>query len=420
MRRLYLRIYLGFLGMLLFALAVWSLVLWQGASAPRERAFLRGASALLQAALPPPGAPRSDLAAAVERLAAATESDLAVFDAARRELAAAGSPVPPPEPARGASHFLGRRRPPVLALRLDDGRWIVSRFERRDPRGAARLGGLAVLAGALAVGAYPVARGIARRLERLERRVEALGAGDLSARVEVEGRDEVARLASSFNRAAERIEALVRAQRTLLASASHELRSPLARLRVAAELVAQGGEAGLAEGMARDVARLDEGVEELLLASRLDLLDATAEHESVDLLALAAEEAARAGGEARGEAVAIRGDGRSLRHLLRSLLENAQRHAPASPPAVEVARRPDGGAVVRVLDRGAGVPEALRERIFEPFVRGPGGSEAGVGLGLALARQIARHHGGELRHVPREGGGSCFEAELPGRSGGRT
>ena len=98
-----------------------------------------------------------------------------------------------------------------------------------------------MLAGAIGIGAYPVVRRLTRRLERLQARVDALGEGDLSARVDVEGTDEVAVLARSFNRAAERVEALVNAQRSTLASASHELRSPLARIRVALELL-QGDE----------------------------------------------------------------------------------------------------------------------------------------------------------------------------------
>jgi signal transduction histidine kinase len=208
---------------------------------------------------------------------------------------------------------------------------------------------------------------------------------------------------------------LLRAERTLLASASHALRSPLARLRVAAELVAQRGGADLAEAVAADVALLDEGVEELLLASRLDVLEATETHEPVDLLGLAAEEAARAGGEAHGEPAAIRGDARSLRHLLRNLIENARRHAPGAPPEVEVERAPEGGARLRVLDRGPGVPDAERERVFEPFVRGAGAAPPGAGLGLALVRRVARHHGGDVRCLPRPDGGTCFEVDLPGR-----
>ncbi len=414
MRRLYLRIYLGFLAMLAVLLVAGPILFWRGPGARRDRELFRGTGVLVQAALPPAAAAPAELEGALARLGQELRADLAVFDADGRELAAAGRPVPRPEEGRGASHWLHDRRGAAAALRLADGRTVVARFAGRE-RGLAWLGGLGVLAGALALAAYPVARGITRRLERLEGHVDALGAGDLAARAPVEGRDEVARLALRFNAAAERIESLVRAERTLLASASHALRSPLARLRVAAELVRERGGAELAGAVAADVALLDEGVEELLLASRLELLEATQAHEPVDLLGLAAEEAARAGAEARGEPAGLRGDARSLRHLLRNLLENARRHAPGVAPEIEVERAPAGGARVRVLDRGPGVPDAERERIFEPFVRGAGAAPPGAGLGLALVRLVARHHGGDVRCLSRAGGGSCFEVDLPGR-----
>src|SRR5438128_1508819 len=155
----------------------------------------------------------------------------------------------------------------------------------------------------VAIGAYPVARRLTRRLERLRAGVEGLGAGDFDARVPVEGRDEVAVLAQTFNRAADRIEALVGAQRTLLASASHELRSPLARIRVALELMG-AGRPDLRERVAEDVAELDELIGELLLASRLQTVEQLDHREEVDLLGLVAEEAARGTGWVAGEPIA--------------------------------------------------------------------------------------------------------------------
>ena len=183
--------------------------------------------------------------------------------------------------------------------------------------------------------------------------MDAFGRGDLSARAEVRGRDEVAQLAASFNQAAARIESLVGTQRTLLASASHALRSPLARLRVAAELLtgerapAPERAQALREQLAQEVSSLDAAVEELLAVSRLEL--GAAEHAPVDLLALAAEEGARVGAEVEGRPVELLGDARSLRHLLRNLLENARRHAPG---ALELSVAPlDGAARRRVHPR---------------------------------------------------------------------
>jgi len=221
----------------------------------------------------------------------------------------------------------------------------------------------------------------------------------------------VADLARSFNRAAERIQGLVEAQRRQLAFASHELRSPLARLRVALEMLK--GDERVRSGAARDIAELDALIGELLEASRVQATGAGAHAEPVDLLGLVAEEAARSGAEASGQPVVLRGDARLLRRLVKNLLENARRHGGGAQVEARVERL-DAGARLRVSDRGPGVPEAERERIFEPFYRPPGAPETGssYGLGLALVRQIARAHGGDARCLGREGGGTVFEVDL--------
>ncbi len=412
-RRLYLRIYLAFVGIVLAFLVLSSLLWWRGPGGPNEREFLRGAAAVAQAALPPADASRDEVQDWLARHAGPLRASMAVFSVDGGKLAAVGDALPPPDVARGDSPVVRRMRRSALALRLDDGRWLVASSRGARRAGHAFLGSLVLLAGLIAAGAYPLARGVTRRLENLERGVESLAAGDLAARVEVEGRDEIARLAGRVNHAAARIEGLVGSQRTLLASASHELRSPLARIRVAAELLGENGDTALRDRLARDIAELDAGIEELLVASRLGMLDA-AEREEIDLLGLVAEEAARAGVEASGEPVGVYGDRRSLRHLVRNLLRNASTHAPGSPVEVWVGRNARGDAVLRVSDRGPGVPEGERETIFEPFARGAGASpEAGVGLGLALVAEIARHHDGDARHQAREGGGSTFEVVLP-------
>ena len=109
----------------------------------------------------------------------------------------------------------------------------------------------------------------------------------------------------------------------------------------------------------------------------------------------------------------MRGDPAMLRRLVRNLVENARRHGGG---AVEAwLERAAGGVLLVVADRGPGVPEAERERIFEPFYRAAGhaeGADGGVGLGLSLVREIAEAHRGSARVAPREGGGSRFEVRL--------
>ena len=272
---------------------------------------------------------------------------------------------------------------------------------------------------AVAAGAWPVVNRLTRRLQALKSGVEQFGAGALHHRVEVSGRDEVAAVAESFNQAASRIETLVRAHQSLLANASHELRSPLARMRMAVAMLdsaAPAQQQGLKREIDTNIAELDALVEEVLLASRLDGLKTEASLQPVDLLGVAAEEAARVGATLEGAPLAafsVRGDERLLRRALRNLLENARRYGGADV-AIGLSRE-GATALVRVCDRGPGVPEALRERIFEPFYRLPGHAEkaGGVGLGLSLVKQIAERHGGSVRCESRAGGGSCFVISLP-------
>lgn len=279
---------------------------------------------------------------------------------------------------------------------------------------------LALLYVAVALGAYPVVRRLTRRLESLKRGVEAFGAGALHHRVDAAGRDEVASLATSFNQAAERIEALVTAHRSLLANASHELRSPLARLKMALAMLETArqpdAQQRLRDEIEHNIRELDALVEEVLLASRLEARREDEAQDRVELLPLAAEEAARQGASVEGEDLAVSGSERLLRRALRNLIENAVRYGGSEPPDVEIHRVVAASRVqVSVCDRGPGVPEAERERIFEPFYRLPGHAEqaGGVGLGLSLVRQIAQRHGGSVRVEPREGGGSRFVMELP-------
>jgi signal transduction histidine kinase len=296
-------------------------------------------------------------------------------------------------------------------------------------------GWMLVLVGlAVALGAYPVMRRLTLRLEALQRGVERWGAGDLSARMNVEGSDEVAFLAGRFNHAAERIETLMESHKSLLANASHELRSPLARIRMGLELMSPGTASPQRLEISRSISELDQLIDEILLASRLDTRQADAEpFETLDLTGLAAEECSRVNAELKAElktapgarsavagsehSLTVQGSARLLRRLIRNLLENARRYGNGDI-SLELAQTRVGSqplAVIKVNDRGPGVPAAQRERIFEPFYRLPGASEreGGVGLGLALVKSISLRHGGSVRCEARSGGGASFVVELP-------
>ena len=185
---------------------------------------------------------------------------------------------------------------------------------------------------AVALGAYPIIRRLTLRLEALQRGVERWGQGDLSARVDAEGKDEVAFLAERFNHAAQRVETLMNSHKSLLANASHELRSPLARIRMSLELMSGDAASPQRLEVLRSINELDQLIDEILLASRLDARQADAEpFEQLDLTGLAAEECAKAGAElgisSTGQSLVICGSPRLLRRLMRNLLENARRYS---------------------------------------------------------------------------------------------
>ena len=423
MKHLRWRIYFALLASLLvfgFLLgALWRQVL----DPPADLAELSAQE--LSAVLPPPDAPRDAYTRPTARLSSAWGATVAVFDRDGHWLGGSEPKQPfpldrarrmrPHEPPGSLqrSPWPGRRREILLA----DGRrvrmWQVRRLVGRPPH---PLLGLALVGLAAAAASYAVARGLTRRLERVQRGMEAFGAGDLSTRAPVEGRDEVAGLAHSFNQAAERIERLVAGHKALLANASHELRSPLARLRLAVELLPESGaerRPELEQEATRSLAEIDQLVEEILLASRLDAQpEASLQRAEVDLVALMREETETRGVSISAESLAtcrVWVDERLVRRAARNLIDNAVRHG-GLPVEVALSTGEAGRVEIRVSDHGPGVPQGERERLFEPFYRRAGKSEAesGVGLGLALVRRIARAHGGEAWVEAAPAGGAVF------------
>ena len=315
-----------------------------------------------------------------------------------------------------ASLFLERRgeRPRSGQVREVPPWWV------RTPYGFAGMLALMGLTAALAL--YPVVRRLTKRLEALQQGVQRWGEGDLSVRVAAVGDDEVADLSRRFNAAAERIQNLLAAQKSLLANASHELRSPLARIRMGLELMdAPAASAVVRERtrqeILRNMAELDQLIDEILLASRLDAHEADmGTVEAVELVGLCAEECARVDAQLQlPEGVAaleVQGVSKLLRRMVRNLLENAARHGRSGQQdPVVLSLRADGPELLlQVRDHGPGVPAAYREHIFEPFFRLPGVSEraGGVGLGLALVKSIAERHGWRVGCDDAPGGGACF------------
>jgi len=402
MTRLYYQLYLTIFGGLVLV-AVAAGAVWQmtgGRNGPEqilERAGALSSRGLLSADADPV-ARRQFL----EDIHAMQGVDVALFGADRRLIDTAGRPL------QGAAAALG--------IRLDDGGWIEVRNVFSGPTLLRKVGILAALGIIIAIVCYPVVRYLTRRLERLQLSVESLGSGELTARVEVEGRDEVARLARSFNSAAAQIEQLVGAHKLLLANVSHELRTPLSRLRLTAELLKDVADPKRKADLEKDVTEIDALIEQILLSSRLDAVRELEVREDVDLLALAAEEGARCSESGiTGESVVVRGDPALLQRMIRNLIENARQHG--SPPVEVRVRRQGRHAVLAVSDAGPGIPPSERERVFAPFYR-PGGTRSpGSGLGLALVRQIARQHGGEAVGAGSALCPSTIEVTIPADDG---
>lgn len=291
-------------------------------------------------------------------------------------------------------------------------------FWLRPPFGFLWMLGLVGIA--VIVGVFPIIRRLLKRLENLQRGVKRFGEGDLSVRVPEHGHDEVADLAHQFNAAAARIETLMTSHKSLLANASHELRSPLTRIRMGLEFMGNDPASARAKAeIQRNISELDQLVDEILLASRLDTREVDVGMvESVDLIGLAAEECARIDAELDVQTdgpLDVQGISKLLRRAVRNLLENARRY---SQGEIQLTlQKKDHSVEIRVEDHGPGVPREQRERIFEKFYRLPGASErsGGVGLGLSLVRSIAERHGGTVHCEARQDGrsGASFVICLP-------
>jgi signal transduction histidine kinase len=401
---------------ILATLAVFVIVnglFWNAMSGSRNDMWGISAGAQLAEALLPPATANADqYQKALDDLRTRVKMDFALYDSNEHLLANTGY-VPNLRPRQlMRSGWAAVHGGPVWILELQDGRRLVVRPIHQAGRHVIAHAALMVplsIVLAFALGAYPIARRLTRRLERLQTGVEHFGAGDLTTRVAVEGSDEVAALARSFNTSAERIAELVRSHKMLLANCSHELRTPLARIRLLLERLSSASDPTLRDELTRNIAELDALIGEMLLASRLDTLRTLEHVEDVDLLALAAEEASHFDRPVEGEAIIVRGDPALLRRLVRNLLDNAQQHA-GGATRIEVREESPTHARVIVEDAGNGIADNEREKIFEPFYRSEHAqtSVRGFGLGLALVRQIARAHGGDATYSALPGGGSRF------------
>lgn len=408
--RLYIKMYLTVLcGLLLVAMSLGTFAMFAD---DEDHGFTgkldRFASALLSADMTTEQ--RQDM---LERLAHGLNADVAIFDKAGNYVQGAGALT-----TRAATQaYLGENGPRhkrEFEAALPGGGHVRVFMESHFSEAKGKfLLAILIVAIAIGVASLPAVRYLTRRLEDLRNGVENWGEGALSSRVEVCGHDEIALVARSFNKAADRVEHLIKSQKSLLANASHELRSPLARLRMAAEMFEASPSDSLREEIVRNLTELDELVDEILLKSRLDSDQKLELDQLVDLLPLAAEEAAAVGAEVDGEPLTVQGNERLLRRVIRNLVQNAARHG--KPPVTVYVNALAGQARIAVCDQGDGITPEEAARVFEPFYRPAGRSESagGWGLGLALVAEIVRLHSGRAWYSALDTGGACFTVELP-------
>ncbi|AMC35005.1 HAMP domain-containing sensor histidine kinase [Janthinobacterium sp. B9-8] len=398
--KLYWQIYFTVVGSLvLFALLAGLLYQWHDDPPPRR--LIHGTANLLAAALPPADRPISEQAAVFTQLTQEFDIPISLYAANGQMIASVGEPLE-----------LRRGKPRIFQLRLPDQRLILVGRPAHREKSPGLLAGFAMLALAIAIAAIPLARKLSRRLEALANQLDALGEGNFSVRLPVHGKDEVSRLSIRFNRAAEQIAELLNAHKNLLAHASHELRSPLARLQMAATLLGDHAPAHLQKELSQNISELNELVEEILLMSRLDARPESLQTQRLDLLELCQIEAAPFQASVAGPNTEIEADPRLLKRLIRNLLENANRYG-AAPLSIRIDIEADW-VRLNVCDQGAGIAAAAQPHIFEPFYRPPGTPEGkgGHGLGLALVKRIAEHHGGNVEYQSPASGGSCFKVSF--------
>ncbi len=289
-----------------------------------------------------------------------------------------------------------------------DGHRIGFGLAGPSPESRPRMFGWFTLAGLLLLTAlaYAYVRHLLKPLEAIGEGVARFGRGDFAAPIVTAHNDELADLAGRINRMAGSLQGMLDAKRALLLAISHELRSPLTRARINAELVPEGEHR---DALLRDLGEMRDLITDLLESERLAAGHAALQTEAVDLAALVREVAGGNGFAARGLrldldelAGQVQADPTRLRLLLRNLIDNALRHSAgaAEAPTVFLIRGDDGMLTLGVRDHGPGVSDEQLQRLAEPFYRADSArtrSAGGVGLGLYLCRLVAQAHGGELR-----------------------
>tara|TARA_R110000744_G_scaffold380191_2_gene500110 strand:- start:213 stop:1475 length:1263 start_codon:yes stop_codon:yes gene_type:complete len=397
--RLYLQIcfivFSSLLGFALVATIAWTII---GQDQYDEQLFVKTA-ALSELLVPRATEPEDVQQAAIDKIGHYLDIDLSLYSSEKLLIASVGTVTRLDDVPLAEGEWRQTEAGTRWATKLTDGRQLVINVNRIALPGESAVFVIFLIISALGISAimYPFIRSFTGRIERLQLAVRQIGFGDLSARVEPEGSDEIAALASSFNSTAERIEVLVNAQKLLLANASHELRTPLTRIRLGIEMIKTVDDDARQLALAQDVQELRVLIDELVLMTRIDAGVVQQDFEVFDLMGVIAEECARYSNcDVKGSPVSMYGDARLIQHLIRNLVDNAFKYG-GTPVVVDVQLNTESVNLI-VSDGGDGIPEADQASMFEPFQRGRGKQNiSGSGLGLSLVQKITDAHRGTIK-----------------------
>jgi len=289
--------------------------------------------------------------------------------------------------------------------------------------------GLAVIGIVIALLVIPVSRYITKRVNLLSHSALRIAEGELSHRAEVKGKDEIGKLCRAFNRMADKLERMIRGGRELTANISHELRSPLARIRVAEELLRERLERGDYEDLGRHLDDIESDIEELdrligrvLDLSKLDIQETPLNYDAFNPAHLTAElveqlkpamNRKKLGIETDlSTAPSFTGDCSALRTALSNILDNAVKYTPEGGHVTVEMHPENGWLLINITNSTEALSEEELVNIFEPFYRTKGAPEEGTGLGLAITRKIIERHGGSIEACNSEEG-LMFLTRLP-------
>lgn len=273
----------------------------------------------------------------------------------------------------------------------------------------------------LMIGAYLMIRRVLKPLRWLKHGVEQVARGELSHRVPLKSSDELRDLSASFNTMTGRLQQLIRSKEQLLLDVSHELRSPITRMKVTLALMAPSPQR---QSIEEDIMELERKITELLETARALHVKTSLRYKPVDLVALIRQTVKTFAAGRPGIRMArmpdpapVLVDGELLGKALRNILDNAQKYSPDDTAPVEVSMAADENEVViSIQDHGIGIPPEDLDFIFEPFYRVDKARtprREGFGLGLSLAKNIIEAHGGEIRVSSTPGRGTLVRVHLP-------